>query len=212
MRLITVEGEGKVTSSPDTIEVSVELVTLDKDYDKMIEEAVNKLNLLNEHLMNIGFKKKDIKTTDFTINAKYENIMDQTGKHTNEFVGYEARQNIILEFPYDTKLLGEVIAAITRSVVRPNISIRFTIKYKQTLLNSLLDAAVKDAMNKANILASASGVRLGNVESIEHKRRDHIIYSDTRLMPSAMYGMEKLDITPKDILLTEQVLMSFEIV
>ena len=134
MRLITIQGEGKITQSPDTIELNVELVTLNKDYEKMMEEAINKLNLLYYHLTNIGFNKNDIQTSNFTINAKYENVSDNIGNYKNEFVGYEARQNIVLEMPMDTAFLGETIGAITRSVVKPNISIRFTIKDKQSLI------------------------------------------------------------------------------
>ena len=212
MRLITVQGEGKVTQSPDTIELNVELVTLNKDYEKMMEEAISKLNLLYYHLTSIGFDKNDIQTSDFTINAKYESVSDNVGNYKNEFVGYEARQNIVLEFPMDIAFLGEAIGAITRSVVKPNISIRFTIKDKQSVINDLLENAVEDAINKANILASASGVKLGEVQTIDYKRQDYRIYSDTQLMPNAMYSMEKIDIVPKDIELSEYVIMSFEIV
>jgi hypothetical protein len=212
MRLITVQGEGRITQSPDTIELNVELVTLNKDYEKMMEGAINKLNLLYYHLTNLGFDKNDIQTSDFIINAKYESVRDNNGNYKNEFVGYEARQNIVLEFPLNTAFLAEIIDAITRSVIKPNISIAYTIQDKQSLINDLLESAVQDAINKANILANASGVKLGEVQTIEYKRQDYRIYSDTKLAPTAMYSMEKIDIVPKDIELTEYVIMSFEII
>lgn len=212
MRLITVQGVGKVTQSPDTIALSVELITLNKDYQKMMEEAINKQNMLNNHLTNVGFDKKDIQTSNFTINAKYEGVNDNAGNYKNEFVGYEARQNIVLEFPLDMALLGETIGAITRSVAKPNIIIRFTIKDKQSLMKDLLENAVEDAINKANILASASGVKLGEVQTIEYNNQDNKIFSDTQLMPKAIYSMENINIVPKDIELVEYVIMSIEII
>lgn len=211
MRLINVQGEGRITASPDTIELNVELVSLNENYEKMMEEAINKINLLTYQLTSIGFEKKDIQTSDFRINAKYENVRDEIGNYKNEFVGYEAVQNIVLKFPMNTEFLGEVIGAITRSVLKPNISINFTIKDKQTLINNLLKNAVDDALNKANIIADASGVSLGAVQVIEYRKQEYRIYSDTVLRPTAMYSMEKIDIVPKDIDLTEFVNMSFEI-
>ena len=212
MRLITVHGEGKVTQSPDTIELNVELVTVNEDYDKMIEEATNKLNLLYYHLTNIGFEKNDIQTSNFIINSKYENVSDNNGNYKNKFVGYEARQNIVLEFPLDTAFLGETIGAISRSVVKPNISIRFTIKDKRSLINELLENAVDDAIKKAKILTKASGVKLGDVQKIEYKSQDYRIYSETQLMPTSMYNMKNIDIVPKDIEISETVIMSFDII
>lgn len=211
MRLITVQGEGRITASPDTIELNVELVSFNEDYEKMMKEAINKINILTYQLTSIGVDKKDIKTSDFRINAKYESARDETGNYKNEFVGYEAIQNIILEFPMNTEFLGEVIGAITRSVLKPNISINFTIKDKQSLINNVLKNAVDDAINKANILADASGVSLGAVQTIEYRKQEYRIYSDTVLRPTAMYSMEKIDIVPKDIELAEYVNMSFDI-
>jgi uncharacterized protein YggE len=212
MRLITVQGEGKIIQSPDTIELNVELVTLNKDYEKMMEEAIKKQNLLTYQLTSIGFDKEDIQTSNFTINTKYESVSDNTGNYKNVFVGYESRQNIVLEFPMNTEFLGEVIDSITTNMTKPNISIRFTIKDKQSLIDVLLENAVKDAINKANILTGASGVGLGEVQTIEYKNQVYRIYSDTLLAPTAMYSMEKIDIVPKDIELTEYVTMSFEII
>lgn len=61
MRLINVQGEGRITASPDTIELNVELVSLNENYEKMMEEAINKINLLTYQLTSIGFEKKTFK-------------------------------------------------------------------------------------------------------------------------------------------------------
>ena len=212
MRLITVTGEGRVEKSPDTIELKIELVTFNENYEKMIKDAINKLNLLNYQLMSIGFKKEDIKTSNFIITTKYENVKDINGNYKNEFVGYEAIQNIELEFPMDIEFLGETIGAIKRSVAKPNISISFTIQDKSSVIDELLVNAVEDAKRKANTLANASGVRLGNVQAIDYKKQDYRIYSDTNFTPTALYSMEKLNIVPKDIELFETVNISFEII
>ncbi len=65
-RTITVKGIGKVKLKVDYIVISLELLSLNKDYGKTMSLASEKLNALTNSLVDAGFEKQEIKT------AKYE--------------------------------------------------------------------------------------------------------------------------------------------
>lgn len=210
MRTITVLGTGKVSARPDTIEINLDIITLNRDYKAMMEESEKKLDVLVFQLTNIGFQKEDIKTRSFTVTAKYENVPTGDGSYKNEFVGYEARLSLRLRFPFDTDLLGEALGAISRSIAKPEIRIRFTLNDETEVLQELLEQSVHDAMRKAKILADASSVSLGTIQSIDSVHREYRFYSDTEVAPQ-IAGMVKADIVPEDIELTDTVTIVYEI-
>jgi uncharacterized protein YggE len=210
MRTITVLGIGKVNVKPDTIEVSLDIITLNRDYKAMMEEAEKKLSILTYQLSNIGFKKDDIKTRSFTVTAKYENVREPDGTYTSEFVGYEARQTLRLRFPLDTKLLGETLGAISRSIAKPEIRIRFTFNDETEAIRELLERAVADAMDKAKILADSGGVTLGKIQTIDSVHQEYPLYSETEAAPQIV-SMGKADIVPEDIELSDTVNIVYEI-
>ena len=57
MRSITVKGTGRVSVKPDLIVVSMTLETKDSEYEKTMETAAEKIELLNKSLEEIGFEK-----------------------------------------------------------------------------------------------------------------------------------------------------------
>ena len=57
-RTITVKGIGKVSTKPDLVVLSLEMVSKDKEYDKAMDSAAEQLAQLNECLATIGFEKE----------------------------------------------------------------------------------------------------------------------------------------------------------
>lgn len=212
MRLMNIKGQGKISKAPDTIEIILDIITVNKDYEEMMKEAGQKISILTQQLVELGFDEKNLKTTNFMINAKYDNEYDQNGKHTQNFIGYETRHTVKLEFPINLDLLSDVLSVISRNIVKPELRILFTIKDKALITKELLESAVKDAKNKANILANASGVRVGEIQEINYNWAEIRPYSDTMIAPQALYSIEKINIVPENIELNEFVNISFEIV
>lgn len=209
--MIEVKGVGVVTKSPDTMEINLEILTLNTDYDTMMEQAAAKAETLVNDLSQIGFDKDEIKTINFLVNTKYEPVPEFSGTYKNQFVGYEARHSLRMRFPFDMVLLGEILNVISDSNVNPELSIRFLIEDEQALSQQLLEAAVADAISKAHILANASGVQLGAIQSIEYGRTIIRPYSDTAVAPEVFTKIVRFDFVPEDIELTDTVTIRFAI-
>lgn len=205
MKTITVKGQGKISVKPDLIIVSMTIETKDKEYDKTMELAAEKIDAVNISLEKIGFNKNAVKTTNFNVRTDYENVRDEGGRYKNIFKGYVCNHNLKVEFDFDTKRLAKVLAAISSCFVKPEFSIAFTVKDKTAINKGLLQSAAKNAKEKAEILCAASGVKLGELMSIDYSWGELNVYSDAdyRVQSGRMMKAEaclaNIDIEPDDI-------------
>ena len=111
-KTITVKGTGNISVQPDLTIVCITLKSFDKDYEKAMQYASEKLSALQNALSSIGFDKDDLKTTNFNVNTEYESIRDKSGNYKSVFEGYSCVQGLKLEFDFDTKVLSKVLSAI----------------------------------------------------------------------------------------------------
>jgi uncharacterized protein YggE len=84
----------------------------------------------------------------------------------------------------------------------------------------VLEAATEDALNKAQIIAKASGIKLGPLQQITYDWNEHYYFSETEIGPNRFSIMSHKHykthagsgIEPKDIKLRDTVTFSWEIV
>jgi uncharacterized protein YggE len=201
-RVIRVKGRGKVSVPPDTIEINMILTTVKPTYEEAMNAASRDLNELRKCLSSAGFDKKDIKTTNFRVDTKYENITDPNGNYKRVFVGYEITNNLKIEFEQNTMRLTRVLNALANCAATPEFSIRYKVKDDTEVKNLLLERAIDDAKVKAKVMAEAAGVRLGKVISIDYSWGDIQIYKDVYSMKSSLIsttGTPMIDLEPDNI-------------
>lgn len=216
MKTITVKGIGNVSVKPDWIIVSMKLETENKEYEKTTELAAERITLINESLAKIGFERNSVKTTDFNVRTNYESVKDKNGNYKSVFKGYVCNHRLKVEFDFDTKRLAQVLSAISECLAKPEFSISFTVKDSSAVSSELLKSAVKNAKEKAEILCSASGVKLGELVSIDYNWGEINLYSDTnyevgdRFMAKAAC-LSNIDIQPDDIKTSDTATLVWEI-
>lgn len=215
-RLITVKGTGSVSVKPDLIIISMDLESHQYDYEDTMKLATESINALQEAIQGVGFEKSDLKTTSFNVKTHYESYRDKDDNYKRRFDGYLCEQGLKLEFHFNTDLLAKVLNAITRASTNPQFNISFSVKDKAAVSEDLLISATENAKKKAEILAKASGVILGDLVSIDYNWGELHLYSQTsyamenRLM-SSMAKTYAPDIEPDDIDVSDTVTFVWEI-
>ena len=102
-------------------------------------------------------------------------------------------------------------------MAEPEISIRFTVKDPSAVNEELLRSAAENAKKKAELLCSASGVKLGDLVNIDYNWGELSIYSRTNYemdmdcMKACAVDSYSLDIEPDDIDATDTVTFVWEI-
>lgn len=205
MKTIRVMGRGFAQQAPDQIEMSLRFETLNQDYATMFQDATKKIQRLQEALQEVGFVESDLKTSSFDVGTKNESYQDQQGNWQQRFAGYQLTQAVELVFPLEMSRLGAVIAAVDQAGGQPDLRLAFTLADPTAFQRRLLEKATQDAKSKGEILAMASGKRLGELLTIDYHWHQGALTSETSLNPRS-YGSGMLlakaampDIQPKDI-------------
>lgn len=164
-RTLEVKGTGTYKTMPDLGVLTVDVSVVNPKFSDAVKELNTKTERLTAQLQMTGFKKDEIKTTDFSVakNIVWEN-------NSNVDKGYIARQYITVEF-LNTK---ERIGAIINSFMNSENEVRFTFHFtlsdeKENLVkNELLKITVKDAQSRAEVIASSSKQKLGKIKHISY--------------------------------------------
>ena len=178
MREMKVTGHGRLSVKPDRIRLILNLSDTKKDYEKALQASAEMGAKLTELFQGCGFQPEDLKTNNFFVDAQYEGYNDKDGNWKQRFVGYRFEQSLKIEFPIDNDRLGKILYALAKSGVKTEFRIQYTVEDPEACRKELLDGAVKDAKEKAAVLAKASGVKLGEIIRVDYSFGDREIYSE----------------------------------
>lgn len=214
-RLLTVKGTGTVSLKPDVIIITMNLESQGLEYDQTMKTATDSIDKLTAAMESVGFDKKDLKTTNFNVRTNYESYSDKDNNYKTRFVGYICDQGLKIEFDFDSKIMANVFSAIAKSAIHPRLNIEFSVKDKNAVTEGLLVQAAENAKKKAEILAKASQVKLGNLISIDYNWGELHLYSPTRYdMESKVMALGAAmapDIEPDEITVSDTVTYVWEI-
>ena len=177
-REIVVKGIGKATAAPDLIVLDMNLEVCERDYEKTMRRSSEVLDILRAAVTSAGHDGKELKTTSFNINTRYESYRENGG-HKQRFVGYACYHGLKLEFDLDMAALEATLGAIAGCEAKPNFNIKFSIKDPNSVSEQLLESAVDNAKWKATVLAKAAGVKLGAIQRIDYNWSEHHLFSQT---------------------------------
>jgi hypothetical protein len=221
MREMRVTGRGRLNVKPDRIRLVLNLSDTKKDYEKVLKASAEMGAKLTELFEGCGFKADDLKTTNFFVDAQYEGYNDKDGNWKQKFVGYRFEQSLKIEFPIDNDRLGKILYALSKSGVKTEFRIQYTVADQEKCRKELLDGAIRDAKEKAAVLAKAGGVKLGEITLIDYSFGKIDIYSEpVNLRSMKCYGAAaacedssfSMNIVADDIQLDDTVTICYEMV
>ena len=161
-RTIHVIGSGSVTGEPDIATLDLGVSVEKETVAEAREEAASAMTALINSLQANNVAEKDIKTENFSIYPQYDYTDDGRvlrGYRVNNTVRAKVRDLATLSDVID----GAAGAGGDSIVIN---SIQFMIDDTAPLQTQARSLAVKDAEAKAQTLAKASGVRLGEPVTI----------------------------------------------
>ena len=160
---IRVTGEASVTSRPDRVELDLGVVTRAASSQQAATENARVAKNVVAALRGALGPKATIETVSYALQPDYQ-YPQQGGAPT--ITGYTAT-NIVRVTEDDLASIGAVIDAATRAGANQIDRIRFTLKDEGAAKSNALRVAALDARAKANSLASALGLQVLRIRSVE---------------------------------------------
>lgn len=219
-RTIRVTGKGNLSVKPDTVRLIMTVEGTQTEYDAALEESAEKTGELMKIFLASGFLWEDVKTLSFYVNAEYENYQAKDNSWKRRFAGYKYGHCMKAEFPMDHAGLGGLLYGLGHSPARPELRMEYTVAEPEACKNELLAKAVEDAKAKANVLAEASGVCLGDIVTVDYSLSETDFVSrpmekmmmDESMVRSCEAGAAyNIAVNPDDIKVTDRVTVVWQI-
>ena len=203
-REIRVYATGTHRALPDCIRATVRLAGLKDTYEAAAEEFKDSFEFLLKETKQFVFK-----TADFSINTHYADERDGNNVWRKKFAGFMFSHTLVCEFPFDTSALGAFVFTLGRCKCVDS----FGFDYAVTDEDGAYDAAAADAVKKANVLAAAAGVKLGDIASISFNASPRNIFSPRMCKTNdrAAVMTASVDVAPRELSFSESVEMVWEL-
>jgi uncharacterized protein YggE len=155
---ITVNGVGTVKAAPDEAQMSFGVETEASTAREALARNSAQMERVLAALEAAGIAEKDVQTQDVSVWPQYDNM----GKDS---AGYSARNSATVTI-HELERAGAVTDAATRAGANEVSGPTLSSSGREQLESKALSTAVDNARKKAEALAKAAGVGLGQVTAI----------------------------------------------
>ena len=169
-RTFNVSAEGEVVAIPDIAEFTYSVISEGgEDIVALQRENTQKANRINEYLKTQSVEDKDIKTTSYGINPRYQYYPCPVGTRVcppSEIVGYSIYHSVVIKVR-DLSRVGELLSGVVENGANSASGLTFSIDDLDKVQSQARDIAIQKAGAKAKATAASAGVRLGKIVSID---------------------------------------------
>lgn len=162
---LAVEGNGQVRVAPDEATVRLGVVAQDASARTAQEKANRVSNAILAAVEKLGVERKDVQTSQLNLNPLYAQVRpDPNGGGESEprITGYQASSSVAIRLDR-LDLIGRVVDAGLAAGSNQIEGVTFGLRDDRPARQQALEAAVQQARAKAQTLAAALGVKLGEV-------------------------------------------------
>ena len=163
LRTVTVTGTGKVTLTPDIAYITIGVNTQNASAKDAVAQNTTQAQGVIDVIKQAGVDAKDIQTTNFSIYPQQQ--YDNNGKLTG--ILYVVNNSVYVTVR-DLSKLGGLLDAVVQSGANNINNITFDVADKTAALSQARKAAVAEAAKQATELTQATGVKLGDVQTISY--------------------------------------------
>ena len=158
---LSINGEGMVEAAPDRATISIGVLTQDKDASRaQAANAKSAQDVINA-IVALGVERKNIQTGDYSFLPTYR----QDENRRNEINGYEVRNSVYIVLD-KLDLVGKVIDAALSNGANNIDSLDFGIKNRKKLQDDALLLAIRDAKQRAELIANELGKSIVGIQDI----------------------------------------------
>jgi len=159
---ISVNGTGKVTLSPDTADIHLGVAASGKTVKAVRQQAAASMNAVIAAIKKLGIADKDIQTSWVSLQPTYDY---NVGTYPPKVTGYQF-SNAISVTVRDLDKVGNAIDDALAAGATTLDGISFQVADETAAEAQARSAAMADAKTKAQALATAAGVTIAGIASI----------------------------------------------
>ncbi len=163
VRTLNVSGNGQAYLAPDIAYIYIGVHTEKLTAAEAVAENTDQTQKLIQAIRDFGIEAKDIRTTNFSI-WPIDKFDPQSGAPTGDKT--YAVDNTVYVTVRDLEKLGDLLDTAVQAGANTVNSVQFDVSNKDAALKQARVDAVKNAEAQAKELAEATGLSIGEIQSI----------------------------------------------
>ena len=161
-RTVTVSAAGQVSAEPDMARISTGVVTEAATAREALTRNSDAMAKLIAGLKDNGIDAKDIQTSSFSIDPRYNNPLEG---QTAVITGYRVANQVEVT-ARDLERLGEVMDSLVVLGANQMNGLTFDVSKAEMLKDDARKEAIANAFRRAKLYAGAAGAEVGEVIAI----------------------------------------------
>lgn len=166
-RQIAVSGVGQIETAPDMATITLGVTNEAREAKAAMAATSAAVGKMLERLTSLGIESRDVQTQRISLNPVWSG-RGSSGTYPAKITGFTASNTVLVRIR-DLDSLGETLDAVIDDGANDFNGLQFGVQEPRPLQDAAREAAVKDAIAKAQLLAGAAGVSLGPVISISEQ-------------------------------------------
>jgi len=162
VRSMSVNGIGRVKIVPDIATINIGVRTEAEAIAEALDGNTAQANEISRVLQDLGVEEKDIQTSNFNVYPS-ERYNPMTGQVEGRYFVVENTVNVTVR---DLSSLGTVLNAVVEAGANSIYGITFNVEDRSAAVAEARELAIVDAKAKAEAIAGAAGVQLGEIINI----------------------------------------------
>jgi hypothetical protein len=163
-KLVTVTGEATVAAAPDMALIRIGVTSQGKNARVASDANAKEMTAVLAAIKETGVADKDIQTTSLSLQPQYD--PNKTG--AARLIGFTANNQVTVKI----RDIGQLPSILDRAIsagANEMSGIEFVVSEQSKLLDKARTEAIDDARRKAELYATAAGMKVGRVMSISEE-------------------------------------------
>lgn len=209
---LKVQGESRIQYVPDDMLFQISIQSKNKDYIQVNEALKQKYNLLVENLVKKGIDKERIRSGRLNIRENYI-YTDRERKQE----GYLGDMGVSIQLPHETSVMNTILGVLNDERLSTNYNIGFVLseQKQKKLRDQAIQSAIKDAADKAYLIAGSLHIQLGGIAEIQYGPVGAPIglykSQDALMMRAESQMQTDIEINPEELSLRESIFIVWNI-
>jgi len=209
--VITLSAQGIIYKPADQLQMTIGILTFSDKAETALSENTEKISAVVESLTAAGLPKNDFETGHFSITPTYTPYPKDPPMGWKQSInGYEVNNEISIH----TDLLdsaGTFIDVANRAGANYISAVQFVLKDQRTYWKEVIALATKNAINDAQAIADAAGMKLVQIKSITLDNAQQVTPRSNVMHSAKMSNDSAPLIEAGDIKLVAEVTVVYEI-
>ncbi|MEM9583788.1 MAG: SIMPL domain-containing protein [Pseudomonadota bacterium] len=203
----SVSGMGTVAQAPDMATITLGVTVNEPTAAAALRQMREGSAAVFASLERFEIAPRDLQTSQLQVSPQWERYKIRSSGSEGQRIASYLASNLLTVRVRDLAQLGEILDAVGESGANRFEGLSFGFAEPGPLMDQAREAAIKDALRKAQIMAEATGVRLGRVLTMQ----EHSSEQRPQMLQAESFSRAAIPVASGEVSLSASFTITYEL-